>query len=628
MKLTRFVLFVALLGLSAMGATALAQEEGDAEAAAEREPATAGDIAEQAFRIRERYCYKCHITDSGAPKFDVLDSAALLGRDGGPAYVVAGNPSESLLWQRMIDPDAPMPPLDQPERPTEEELATIQEWIQQGAPEFKPGSARERISEEDLLRSILTDLQSFDEREDRKHQRYFSLVHLHNNVDVNDEKLRLYRAALAIAVNSLNRRSSRIVDPVPVNESRTVFRIDLRDVGWDKVDQQTVKVNDKDVTQRTVRWGEVLKAYPYGMKWRDATLATLQEDIEEAQKSNSVVPAKFAYIRADWFVTKATRPPLYHVLLGLPDTLTKLDAELGVDLQSDFLAGRVQRAGFTGSGVSKHNRAVDRLEGSNTAYYYRSYDFGGSSGKKILFRFPLGPTFDRNPFKENPDLAFSEDGGEFVISMPNGLQMYYICDGKGNRLNDAPVSIVRDLSEIAGTPAVTNGISCIGCHRRGIQPYKDQVRDAQVVLGNRKADTTLRQLYVTAKQMDDKIAEDTARFMTAWQKCVAPYRDPDLSGDATDIIDLNEPVTAIAKFYDRELGLEEVARELVNIEDPQDVASAIRTNRQLQQLGLGPLARGGRVIREMWDATDESSFSVYQQAAEVLGLGDPDRVSN
>jgi mono/diheme cytochrome c family protein len=570
--------------------------------AAAQEPG--GDLAEQAYRIRERYCYKCHISDAGAPRFDVLDAAKLIGRDGGAVYVVPGSPAESSLWQRMgIDQD--MPPLEEAERPTAEELAIIQSWIEQGAPDFKPGSQRGFISEGEILTSILNDLQQNVARNDRRRQRYFSLVHLYNNQSVNDDKLRLYRAAFSIAVNSLSRKSSRIIVPVSINESQTIFRVDLREVGWDNPE----------------RWLQVLQAYPYGMKWRDRELAELQKDIEDTQKSNSAIPVKYAYLKADWFVAKATRPPLYHTLLGLPDTLEKLDQELGIDMESDFLAERMKRAGFTGSGPSRHNRAVDWMEGTNTRYYYRSYDFGGSAAKQVLFRFPLGPKFEKNPFGANPNLAFEEDGGEFVFSLPNGLNGYYISDVAGNRLD------VRDLSEIAGTPEVVNGISCIGCHRKGIQPYKDMIRDAQVVTGSADADAKIEELYVEEPEMTAQIQADTAHFVAAWERCVRPYRRPDASvSEANDIIDVNEPVTAIAKFYDGEVGLEELAREL-GMARPDDIGAAIRTNRELQSLGLGALARGGKITREMLDATEEASFSVYQEAADKLGLGTPDKVS-
>jgi serine/threonine-protein kinase len=579
-----------------------------ASAALAQEPA--GDLAEQAYRIRERYCYKCHISDAGAPRFDVLDSAKLVGRDGGAVYVVPGKPDESPLWERMgVYQD--MPPLEEAERPSEDELAIIQSWIEQGAPDFKPGSQRQFISEEEILNSILNDLQQNVARNDRRRQRYFSLVHLYNNQAVNDDKLRLYRAAFSIAVNSLSRKSSRIVVPEPINESQTIFRIDLRDVGWDSPE----------------RWLQVLQAYPYGMKWRDRELAELQKDIEDAQKSNSAIPVKYAYLKADWFVAKATRPPLYHTLLGLPDTLDALDKELGINMESDFLAERMKRAGFTGSGPSRHNRAIDWMEGTNTRYYYRSYDFGGSSAKQVLFRFPLGPKFDDNPFTKNPDLAFQEDGGEFVFNLPNGLNGYYISDAAGKRLDEAPVSVVRDLSEIAGTPAVVNGISCIGCHRRGIQPFKDMIRDAQVVTGSADADAKIEGLYVEEPEMTAQQAADSAHFMAAWERCVRPFRRPGASAsEGNDIIDVNEPVTAIAKFYDGEVGLEEIAREL-GMARPDDIGAAIRTNRELQGLGLGALARGGKITREMLDSTDEASFSVYQEAADKLGLGTPDKVS-
>ena len=41
-------------------------------------------------------------------------------------------------------------------------------------------------------------------------------------------------------------------------------------------------------------------------------------------------------LRADWFVATATRPPLYHTILDLPDTAEKLEKMLRVDAAGNF----------------------------------------------------------------------------------------------------------------------------------------------------------------------------------------------------------------------------------------------------------------------------------------------------
>ena len=72
--------------------------------------------------------------------------------------------------------------------------------------------------------------------------------------------------------------------------------------------------------------------------------------------------------------------------------------------------------------------------------------------------------------------AFRHDGGETIFSLPNGFQGYYLSRADGARLDKGPTQIVRDPSR--RDLAVTNGISCMGCHDQGMRKAKDEVRDA------------------------------------------------------------------------------------------------------------------------------------------------------
>ena len=71
-------------------------------------------------------------------------------------------------------------------------------------------------------------------------------------------------------------------------------------------------------------------------------------------------------------------------------------------------------------------------------------------------------------------LSFTHDGGEIIFNLPNGLQAYLLVDAGGNRLNEAPISIVRNPA--ASDPTVRNGLSCIGCHTEGMKVFEDEVR--------------------------------------------------------------------------------------------------------------------------------------------------------
>lgn len=109
---------------------------------------------------------------------------------------------------------------------------------------------------------------------------------------------------------------------------------------------------------------------------------------------------------------------------------------------------------------------------AHNGYFWTSYDFAGNRQKQDLFEFPLGPG--------GPG-GFDPDGGETIFSLPNGFQAYFLNNAKGESLDKGPTTIVRDLSR--KDLAVTNGISCMGCHDQGMRKAKDDIRAS--VLGGR-----------------------------------------------------------------------------------------------------------------------------------------------
>ncbi|MDA7979100.1 MAG: transcriptional regulator [Pirellulales bacterium] len=560
------------------------------------------ELATAAYTILKGKCSRCHGVEY-AEGFQVLNEEALKAEiEGAPPYVKPGSPEKSYLFQRVEDNS--MPPEGVTDRPSAEEIETLRKWILAGAPFPKsPDGPRDFVSEEEVLRKIRDHLQNLDSS-DRPHQRYFSLHHLHNNPSVTDDDMRVYRASFVKLINSLTRRNvilrPEFVDPDPDNEfAGSIFVLDLRKVGW--------QLND---------WRSVLAAYPYGLSWNDQR-REISEDIDRL--IGEFVTDGIPYVRADWFVVNAARPPHYHRLLELPETIDELEQTLGVDMIGDFRNDQMRRAGFAGSGVSRSNRLVDRHVGRNTRYYYRSYDFGKSFGRSVLFRFPLGPRFTGNEFDR---FAFEHDGGEVIWALPNGFQAYYITDGQGNRLDEAPVSVVRDLTEISGGPVVVNGVSCLGCHRVGVNPYSDAVRETLAVTAD--ARQKVLNLYAEEDETSAFIERDRREFAQAMADAVVPYlfKDGKIEGNLVEAIaKVPEPINEIVRKYQREMTLEEAAREL-GYEDIEEFKGQLGIQ-ALQNLGLAPLAldESRTIPRAMWDTLEESSASVFQRAAQILGIG-------
>jgi len=559
------------------------------------------ELAKAARGVLKTHCYRCHGLEYKVPRLDMLNHQRLLTPQPGDetTYITPGDLEKSDIWTRMgVQQD--MPPESVEKRPSAEEIEIVKKWIEAGAP--KPSdAARELLEEQTVLDQIRDHLQS-KRREDRKHQRYLTLTNLHNNPSVTNADLRVYRAAFSKLINSLSRRGSIVIPELVDGKAGLVFNIDLRTLGWD-----------------TSIWQSAIEDYPYGVQWRDSDLNEIDADINR-MLGGAISGDGISSIRVDWFIHTASRSPTYESLLGIPDTIEALEKDrLGVDLKSDFQNGQLTRAGFAGSGISRNNRLVDRHAGSNTKYYYRSYDFANSFGRAVLSRFPLGPKFEGNAFD---DFAFEHDGGEIIFSMPNGMQGYMLIDGEGKRISDAPINIVADINEASGSPVITNGLSCIGCHKRGLIDYQDSVKAAKVLQGEQL--TKLVSLYAENDELQKTLRDDSRQFISTLHRVMKPFLiENEDYGEMVAIKrmeDMPEPVSTVSRWYDKDVGAGEVASEL-NLKSADFFKAAVATNDKLRQLGIGPLGDGAGIPRGMWDTQDESSSSVFQRVFVALGLG-------
>lgn len=324
------------------------------------------------------------------------------------------------------------------------------------------------------------------------------------------------------------------------------------------------------------------------------------------------------FVRADWFVAVASRPPLYHSLLELPEKAQTLEGLLKVDVEGDFLRDKLARGGFATSGISSQNRLVDRHTSAHGGYW-KSYDFKKNEGTGNLFRFPLGPVFADNPF---PRQAFEHAGGEIVFSLPNGLQGYFLTGAKGERIDAGPIEVVSDSLKTSGTAAIVNGLSCMACHQRGMMPFKDTVREGLAVAGD--ALDKAGRLYVPHEAMDRLLARDEDRFFKALDLATGGFLK--VADDKNKTIrDFPEPVGAVARAYLKDLGPVEVAADL-GLADSATLLTMIRANPRLGRLGLGPLLQKASIKRTEWDSLDGRFLSAFQEVAQELQLGIPFRV--
>ena len=395
---------------------------------------------------------------------------------------------------------------------------------------------------------------------DRTFARYFTLTHLYNAGETT-EALLAYRRALSKLVNSLS-WGRKISNPRPIDSEETIFYIDLRDYEWEI---------------GTNRWTLIEAEYPYGIEFNAPTQTALREKLTNLREA---MDCEVPFVHVDWFLANASLPPLYHDILGLPETDRELETRLEVNVVENLrnAAGRrVWRAGFNDSGVSNHNRVVERHE-SRYGAYWKSYDFAGSVGTQHIFTHPL---------------SFTHDGGEIIFNLPNGLQAYYLADAGGNRLNEAPISIVRNPA--ASDPTVRNGLSCIGCHTEGMKEFEDQVRGVVEQNANPPfdKDRALR-LYTAIKR----------RWMRLWKK-IRNVTGRHSKKQAVCLVVLSRFSDSMKRS--KVQWMHHMLQQAVGLETA-DFLQHIRQNTSLQNLGLLVL-ENSTMKRDTW--TEQFSEVVF-----------------
>lgn len=517
------------------------------------------DLAQRVRTLLESRCFQCHGKNGRANKNifilnrrNLIDSKTLVPGD------------ETSLLLKVVE--AGSMPLGGPEL-SESDKVILHKWVVAGAPDWDTESVTTRrafFSESTILNLIEQDLEKSRDRT-RPFLRYFSLAHLYNS-GLSDEELEQARTALAKLLNSLSFHRE-ISIPQPIDSSKIILRIDLRDYNW---------------TPQT--WNAVLAVYPYGLR------------TPGSDSINRLSSVDIPYVRADWFVATASLPPLYHDLLGLPKTLQELERTLGVNVAQNLEQEKnVVRAAIRNSGISQNNRVVERHV-SQYGAYWRSYDFKSSLGNQNIFKDPI---------------HLRPDGGEVIFNLPNGLQAYFVVDAFGRRLDAAPIEIVSDRNT-PDDPIIRNGFSCISCHYAGMKTFKDDLREvikAQYTTDFDREKTL--ELFPPQSTFDQLLQQDSDQFRRAIEK----------TGGKIGTGVQSEPVYALSRRYKADLTIAAAAAE-TGLE-PQEFQARVRGSSRLQALGFGQLlvANGG-FKREIWekqfrDIVRELNLGEFAQGGKI-----------
>lgn len=517
--------------------------------------APAEPLAKAAFDVLQARCSRCHqegqLTSLKKPakNFGFILELGKLAAD--PHYVTPGNPDDSKIVKMILNQEMPYDVwsegnLDQPEV-SPEELMALRDWISSlGGQQADACATRHFITPQAMTSEMLADL-GHAQKSEVDDTRYLTLTHLYNAC-ASDEAMEVYRQGAVKLLNSLSYNSD-VVRLETIDPEKTVIKFRLSDLRW-----------------TPAQWDAVLSVYPY------AAVPDTVEFKALAQATYTPLP----YVEADWFAFVAARPPLYYRLLDLPEDFAALQKRLGIDVAANIKSYLAERAGFQRSGVSANNRLIER-HSISTGYFWTSYDFGGNRTRQSLFDFPLGP--------EKGEFNFHHDGGETIFSLPNGFQGYYLNTASGVRLDKGPTSIVRDTTK--RDLAVTDGISCMGCHDTGTRKAKDEIRDR--VLADRNFPRAVRdavgELYPPAEVMDERLEGDAKSFQDALTRA-----------GLSPALKLNgvEMVNALSDRYEQDVEIAVAAAQYGLTLDAYKLAltsaanaDALRMGRRLQQ-GLVP----------------------------------------
>lgn len=478
-------------------------------------------VARAAFDVLDAHCARCHqsgkLVDRERPAKNFGNILKLDEMATNPHYVLPGNPLGSKLFRQIVDKEMPYDIYyegSSHKPPSEADLKALETWVSAlGNKAVASCETHKFILPDDMVTFMAADIEK-QRPQRRATTRYLTLTHL-ANVCADPAAMKVYQQGAVKFLNSLS-RSSDVVKLETVDPEGSILRFNLLDLGWKPTD-----------------WDNVIAVYPYN--------AVPDTELSRTLASGAATP--IPYVRADWFVFTASQPPLYDVLLQLPNTFQQLAREQGVDVEANIRNFVAQRAAFQRSGVSQNNRLIERHPSRN-GFFWTSYDFAGNRDRQSLFSFPLGPT--------GPN-AFHHDGGETIYSLPNGFQAYYLNTAKGDRLDKGPTAIVRDPSR--KDFSVTNGISCMGCHDQGMRKAKDDVRE--LVLQGRTFPKDVRDavegLYPRHDKMDALIEGDAKRFADAMKRAGL---DPALKLNGIEMIN------ALAKRYEDDIDLTLAAAEL------------------------------------------------------------------
>ncbi len=335
-----------------------------------------------------------------------------------------------------------------------------------------------------LFSAAALDLTERTPPDKRRTTRYLSLQ------AVPEGEREAFGKALAFALNSTSFRT--ILYNPPTLNGGLLVKIDLEALGWDRPSREAklarleasgVRFGFTGSERESFLdpWETIAVAEPYTRVTQENN-GKITRGWVNPQVENSVRQLTYSAnfcVRADWLLPRLLLEKadsgFYSQLLMFPPTEAELYKAFGVDIGFVDREAQLKRGGVVfESIVARHARElqlIPSLFGLDYKYIWRTFDFAteDTAEKSVV---------------ENLAGTSRHDGREVIGTLSNGLNWYYLADGKGKQVAKVPQDIALNMNEGFKIPIrdrnVTNSYSCILCHGPvgGIIPFSDVIGKA------------------------------------------------------------------------------------------------------------------------------------------------------
>jgi len=389
--------------------------------------------------------------------------------------------------------------------------------------------------------------------------------------------------SLSFTVHSLSSKNIKAI-PRRVPDSPEMFYIDIRNYGW------TVEA-----------WEQVSLLDPY---YREPWITYEMNEEDYARYQLYRKNYGNFIVKAVWFIINTTdtmkqvdfdiKDPLYYTLLyagrTIPSNVNEFRAAWGVDKafeeeakKFNLINGRLVDHGA--SGVARHNRVLARVR-TLFGSFNETSDVKNNTGKRDLLEN-----------QEPNTLAHSaRDASEIISHNPVGLQVHFLANAKGERVDFADPGVAWDRSEREDI-RIKTARSCMMCHAIGLNPSIDGMREllkegkVELYSYDKDFQLALEQFYTTEYGLFLK--DDNELFARTMKRIngLEPAQNSFI-------------FRTLTKWYELPVNIEQAALDCgLEVEDFKKKVQPSISGR------LGSLFnKDGKIPRETWDAVNGGAF--------------------